>query len=154
MGYRTNGGYGHFRTKVGTMMMNVRDFECRSYEAAKELLGGKTWRRVCNNTTIRNTGSTINVELHGAIVVMHYKDGRALVTSAGYRTTTTKDRINRCLPEPWRLAQRRGNWHLWRTAHMEYDRRTEEQVPFVDGMMVPGTGIGTKKDEHSEVTAS
>lgn len=121
--------------------MNVREFECRSYERAMELLGGKDKRTVCHNTLLHLNASIPGVTLclHGHQIVHFRTDGPIMVDSRGYRTNTTKDRINRCLPDPWRLAQRNRTWHLWRSTHVAWDRRSVEEVPFVDGMTVPGT---------------
>ncbi len=118
-------------------MMNVKDFECRSYERAVELLGGKDRRTVCNNTVLYPSGveQRVDVSLHWHVIVSHYEDGRVELNSCGYQTATTKDRINRCLPGGWILCQRNRKWHLWLPGSAPNHR----EVPFVDGMTVPET---------------
>ena len=128
--------------------MNVRDFECRSYRQAMELLRGndqyadRDRRTVCNNTTIEDYSGlrwgvrTFAVRLHNHIIIRFSEDGEVVVDSCGYRTATTKDRINRCLPKPWRVCQTKGGWVLWKRNDVDLI----EEVLFVDGMTVPETG--------------
>lgn len=126
--------------------MNVRDFECRSYEQAVGLLRGKSTRTVCNNTIIAKGTSVgghtvVSVYLHRHPVVRLYSDGKVILDSCGYRTVTTKDRINRCLPAGVDLSQDKGTWYLRKFAMQEqYYGGKGTVVPFVDGMTVPGTG--------------
>lgn len=62
--------------------MNVRDFECRSYERAVGLLGGRTRRVVCNNTVLqvwdqpRRVFRGIWVRLHGHNIVQFWPEGK------------------------------------------------------------------------------
>jgi len=118
--------------------MNVRDFECRSYEQAMTLLRGKHRRAVCYNTELLDNGTTVEVQLYGRTIVELFKEGKVTINSCGYRTKTTKDRINRCLPGPWILCQYERVWNLWNPVTMGVD----ENVAFVDGMMVPWTEDG------------
>lgn len=117
-------------------MMLVKDFECRSFEAAEKLLEGKSQQRVCNNTILwrmEDQSNRIFLVLHGHAIVQFHRDGSTQLWSKGFKTVTTKDRISRCLPELWRLAQRKFQWHLW-------NYKTEEERPFFDGMSISGSG--------------
>ncbi len=122
--------------------MNVRDFECRSYEQAMELLGGKIDRKVCNNTALEYREDRVFVFLHGHAVVNFFRDGRITIASCGYRTVTTKDRINRCLPYPWQVRQIKDEWWLWNNRYAMGNHQEGDvlKVSFVDRMTVPGTG--------------
>ncbi len=53
--------------------------------------------------------------MHNTAVVVFYDDGRIKLNTEGWRTVTTKDRLNRCLPYPWRVASdaRKGGWGLY-----------------------------------------
>ncbi len=118
--------------------MKVRDFECRSYNQAMDLLGDKYRRRVCNNTILAGPhGGIITLYLDMNGIVHFYRDGRVKLHSRGYRTAPTKDRINRCLPDGWELYQVQDQWCLSNLGS------GKPAVSFVDGMTVPGTG-GTK----------
>ena len=69
----------------------------------------------------------IGVRLHSTIVVEMHRDGTFVLDSGGWRTTTTKDRINRFTPPSVRVWQ---HDHEWVVA----DRYGERE--FVDGMTV------------------
>ncbi len=88
--------------------MNVRNFECRSYKRAMELLGGKDRRVVCNNTFLGICAMGVGVVFHGHTIVRLQSDGEVVLDACGYRTVTMKNRINRCLPGGWRVAQAGG----------------------------------------------
>lgn len=123
--------------------MLVRKFECRSYQAGLDMLRGKTRRTVCNNTDIEaihdaetSLGNRIWVILHGHIIVVHHADERTVVSSCGFRTRAAKDRINRCLPGVWQVYQHKKQWWLYPSGLIE-DIDSYEEIPFVDGMVVP-----------------
>lgn len=129
--------------------MLVKDFECRSYEQAREYLGGRTQRTACNNTalvTVRGS-DFVNVYLHGHVIMEFWADGHIVLDSCGYRTVTTKDRINRCLPDPWQVRQLKGDWWLWNNRYAMGDHQEGDilKVLFVDEMTVPGTGTRQKE---------
>ncbi len=131
--------------------MNVQDFECRSYKRARGLLGGKLRRAVCNNTSVVyyriavNTSvdqtPSIGVLLHGHMIVRHYQNGRTVLDSCGHRTSTIKDRINRCLPDGWKVKSVKDKWRLFNY----HDIELGDMLEFVDGMTVPGTEQGDKQ---------
>lgn len=112
--------------------MNVRDFEIRSYEDAVALLGGKTERKVCNNTVLRQSQvpEVVTVHLHGHEIVVWWPD-RLYLYSCGYRTVTTKDRMNRCIPKEYLVYQNR---HQWFVAKFSTETQPKRVVPFVGGM--------------------
>lgn len=101
-----------------------------TYDEARALLdGGK--HKVGNNTYLREEVIGIGVRLHRTYVVAIRKDGNYALNSGGYRTATTKARINAFSPAA--VYQEKGKWYL-------FDRTTEERVPFVDGMVVDANG--------------
>lgn len=92
--------------------MRVRDFECRSHEAALELLGCRDSRLVTNSTYLKaGLGGNLHLFLHNHKIVLFAKDHTQL-WARGFRTRTTKDRINRCLPPGVRLFQDTKEWYL------------------------------------------
>ena len=70
-------------------------------------------RIVANNTVEYNTtnGSRV-IRLHNTNIVMFLKDGRVVLNSGGWKTATTKERINRYLPDGVNLWQERGAWYV------------------------------------------
>lgn len=89
-------------------------------------------KKVGNNTyAVRNTDGSIGLRLHKTQVVIFYQDGRVTLHTGGWRSVTTKARINEWIPGAWRVAQTKGQWGLWNT-------ETKEERPFVEGMKLPG----------------
>lgn len=64
-----------------------------------------------SNTTILKSDKQIILTLFGNIIaVKSLKDGFTMITNAGYKTRTTKDRLN-ALPNV-RINQKNGVWYL------------------------------------------
>lgn len=86
-----------------------------SYASAAAILGPKARQRVAANTEIvRTTDHSIGVSLHGTVVVAFEDTGKIALNSGGYRTATTKARINSALREThFRVAQKAGRWIVW-----------------------------------------
>jgi hypothetical protein len=97
-----------------------------TYDAAIALLGNRPTKKVDNNTTIRKVGDSVAVRLHETDVVIIRSDGNYVLNSGGYRTATTKDRINNYSPASVHQAKRK--WYLGK------------DTPFVDGMVVDANG--------------
>lgn len=101
----------------------------KSYSKADKALGDRRTKTIGNNTElVRKRSGDIAVELHGNEVVRFYSDGREVgLSSAGYRTSTTKDRLNRYSPRGVSVVQRQGTWYL---------KRNGQKIPFEDGMAI------------------
>ena len=134
--------------------MNVRDFEIRSYEDAVALLRGKASRKVGNNTILKYGPSKelltgeIGVYLHGNLIVVWYASNRVFLCSCGYRTVTTKDRMNRCIPREYRVFQEKNVWFVSRWSGVP--RLDARRVPFVEGMelMTAFEGVGPGQQDQ------
>ena len=108
-------------------------------------------RKLANNTYLVPRGENVAVKLHNTDVVTFCADGSIILDSGGWRTVTTKARINEYLPSGWRVFSDRGKWFLrcgsWADG-VDY--------PFADGMkiMLRGRVIGAasesdvKKEEN------
>ncbi len=99
--------------------MLVRNLEIRSYEDAGRLLRGKEVQQVCNNTSLcldkmRIGSNSITVVLHGHSIVEWHPNSVHLY-SCGYRTVTTKDRMNRCIPKEYSVYQEKGQWWVMKS---------------------------------------
>jgi len=68
------------------------------------------------------------LRLHQTDIVRKRQDGSCILNSGGWKTVTTKDRINRELPPGYSLSQDKGEWYI---------RNGECTVPYFDGMRVP-----------------
>ena len=82
-------------------------------EATKMVLGkrNRAQRKVGNNTYayIQHDGS-VSIELLGTKVVVLYTNGLVKLNSGGWRTHTTKKRINQY--SPVRIYQEKYQWYL------------------------------------------
>ena len=88
-----------------------------NYETANSQLEGrcKLSRKVGNNTyLIRNSGvagDSIHLNLHDTYIITWYADGRTELNSGGWRTVTTKARMNEFI-EGYSISQNRGQWYV------------------------------------------
>ena len=82
-------------------------------EATKMVLGktNRGQRKVGNNTYayILLDGS-VAIELHGTKVIIIHPDDSVTLNSGGYRTSTTKKRINKY--SPMKVYQKNYTWYL------------------------------------------
>ena len=81
-------------------------------------------KKLKNNTyLVRINPETIGVQLHSTIVVKIHSDGTYTLNSGGWRSVTTKGRINEYCPV--KVYQRKYRWYVG-----------DEELPFEDGMKV------------------
>lgn len=88
------------------MSSNPRTFQpttvANAYDEALAYLGGKSSRKIAHNTYLAKIfDGCIAVTYHGNAVIQYRTDG-IYVSSCGWRTFTTKERLNWFLP--------RGTW--------------------------------------------
>lgn len=107
-----------------------------SYEEASYFLGDRDEKTIANNTRLVERPLTgdraIAVRLHGTDVLTYVRSGFVVLHSGGYRTVTTKDRINAFLPKGYRVHQRDFTWFV----HVSFGG-FGETIPFEDGMTLP-----------------
>jgi hypothetical protein len=82
-------------------------------------------KKLENNTfeIVLGTGER-RIRLHQTDIIIFDADGFSVHTG-GYKTITTKDRLNKYLPDGWRVYSDKGTWYL---------RRGEDKAVFEDGM--------------------
>lgn len=101
-------------------------------EAVKLIRGktNKTSRKLGNNTwgVIHDNGD-VGIILHNTQVVTIHEDGTYMLYSGGWRTVTTKDRMNQYCP--YRVTQRKGEWSV---SYWDGDRR--HTVEYFDHMRI------------------
>jgi hypothetical protein len=81
------------------------------YVSANAQLTGrcKNSRKIANNTYLQRRGNDdIAVRLHSTDVVTFHKNGDITVSTGGWNTVTTKDRIQRYTPSSWRVWSESG----------------------------------------------
>ena len=107
--------------------------------------GGRNAPRCgCSLTTDKGAYRDVTVEW-GDVTIHFYHQSAVVVTdgrhyrldSHGYKTATTKERINRYLPSGFKLVQRDYEWYLkcWDPA-ADYDDRDPTLQEFHDGMLI------------------
>lgn len=116
-----------------------------SYTAAAEYLGKKSDRPLSGRSSrlIRRAEDRIAVRYHDTDVVTYHADGRIVLDSGGYQTSTTKARIAEYAPI--RIWQTRGLWYL-------SSGPKNQTVLFADGVTLFEDGIitGGKSVEAAE----
>jgi hypothetical protein len=97
-----------------------------TYDEAVKMVRGKTnrkERKIGNNTYAHiEYDDSVSICLHGTAVVRFFPNGTVRLHSGGWRTHTTKDRINKY--SPVRVYQKNFEWFL------------QDGTPFEDKMIV------------------
>lgn len=79
----------------------------------------------------------IAVRLHATEVVTHWEDDQVTLNSGGYRTVTTKARMNAYLPTRYSVRSHRG---VWKVHYREDDGQWNAGVDFYDGITLLPVG--------------
>lgn len=109
----------------------AKSFSINSYSDADQLLQGRNHqsRKIGNNTyLVRYTDwGNIAVRLHATDIVTYYPDGRIVLNTGGWKTVTTKSRINEF--SPLQISQAKGVWSI-----RNYAVAPDEWVSYADGI--------------------
>lgn len=113
-----------------------------SYHDAEQRLDGAACVPLMANTVLirvdvpvigGNTERRYVVRYHRTNIVVFHPDGRVTLNTDGYRTVSTKQRINACLfGRGVRVCTERRTWYIVRRDGIVWDR----DVDFDDNMMV------------------
>ncbi len=82
----------------------------KNYSEAESILKNRQSRKVGNNTYLERYSDYIAVRLHWTEVVRYLPNGDVQLNSGGYRTATTKARINEFSPAS--VYQRDFQWFV------------------------------------------
>lgn len=99
-------------------------------------LGKRDSRKIGHNTYLVKTDEGAIVRFHATNILTFTRKGVTL-NSGGYRTYTTKERINDLLPRGFSIYSNKGIWYL-RSGE-------EDTATFADGLTIGGTGKVTSK---------
>lgn len=103
-----------------------------TYTELNDTLRGRDTKKIGNNTwAVRLGEDRIGIRLHSTIVVVHYSNGQCTVHTGGYRTVTTKDRLNKHTPNGVAVFQRKGDWYVTGPIGGH-----DVEYPFTEGMEV------------------
>ena len=91
--------------------------------------------KIVKRNTFRFTrdGETV-IRLHGTDIVTIHADKSVTLRDGGWKTPTTKDRMNDHMPANTRLWQDKGQWFVWRKNE---NKGIAVKVPYFDGIRVP-----------------
>lgn len=125
--------------------MTVSDFESakREYERRIAYQSGKYEGVGLENNTrlVKRGDDRYAVKLHGTDVVTYHADGRVTLATGGWKTRTTKNRINKYAPV--RIVQRDYEWyvdgHKWRDVRRGEGYYRDEVDLDADGNVIPAT---------------
>lgn len=82
-----------------------------SFDEGLARLKGKSQKKLENNTyLVQVDAETLGVKLHDTIVVYIFKSGIYQLNTGGWKSATTKDRINKYGPA--RVSQKNGIWYI------------------------------------------
>lgn len=128
-----------------------------SYEEAERVLAGgrdRADRPVGNNIRLqRRSDTTIALRYHATDIVVYHADGRVQMFSGGWRTYTTKERLNTYTPTI--VHQTDGEWFvrsgLWNDAEASVHVFDEGITWLPDGSLTGGLDIteATRKQDHA-----
>ena len=96
------------------------------YSSAQKILAGRQKRKIGNNTYLEQIDEVFIVRLHNTDIIKIYPNNTQAISSGGWQTSTTKNRINEYSFAS--ISQQKGTWFL----------RNGEK--FFDGMIVDSDG--------------
>jgi hypothetical protein len=115
------------------MRATKKDFKLTSikgaYKQALAFMGNRTTRKLAHNTYMHRSdfSSHILITLHNNVIVCLHPDGKVQLSTCGWNTPTTRERLNRLLTNRIRLYTKK---HV---LHIRYRGREKQ---FQDGMLV------------------
>lgn len=81
-----------------------------TYSQANERLGNRSSLNLEGNTTLQRVPEGIAVRFHNTDIVVMTADGTYILNTGGFRTSTTKKRINKYAPV--QVHQRNFEWFV------------------------------------------
>jgi hypothetical protein len=134
----------HTKHKENIAMMN--------YDKANSLLQGrnKESRKLGNNTyLIRHPGhltrpgdtkgECITVRLHDTDIVTYHTNGNIILDTGGWKTVTTKDRMNKYTP--FCIYQDKGIWYMNASGSPYSNEGRKKSIPYFDNMVLNTDGV-------------
>lgn len=120
-----------------------------SWDEAKDILGKRKSRKLANNTYLEYvTEDEIAIRLHETRIITFIWNAPIVLNSGGWRTVTTKERMNRFSPA--RIYTERGIWYIY--GHGDGNTWGGTRYPYRDGIQIDSTGtpIDVEPDNGSD----
>lgn len=106
-------------------------------------------KKLENNTyAIRQPDNSISIRLHDTDILTFNPDGSAVVNSGGWKTVTTKARLNEFLPYGLGISQERGIWYWSKFNSADYTHKN--LGIFSDGDTIGARGSLKLKAKNSD----
>lgn len=109
----------------------------KTFNDAQNVMYGETRIPICGNTWLQRETDGERVisyalVFHNTKIIRYLPDGRISLNSGGYRTATTKHRMNQF--SPVKVASVKGEWVVYPPTVKRTDRAFDwdNPVPFVD----------------------
>ncbi len=100
--------------------------------------------KIIQRNTFRYTnknGDTV-IRLHTTDIITHTLDGKTILNSGGYKSYTTKERMNSY--SGYHVSQRKGVWYVYGSGN------TENSIPYYDGMILPDAFLNPSESPKTE----
>lgn len=139
--------------------------DARSHAEFDAWLGNKSSRKVSHNTYAERHGDDIGIRLHATTIITYHPDGSVTFNSGGWRTVTTKDRLNNVGPRWLGVQSADGVWLVlshsldwvddggWNEEYTEYTAPSRPYwsylSDFYDGMRMSPDGMVTEQVTNS-----
>lgn len=122
----------------------------KNYSDAINYLGTKSERPYANNTRVAKADfENIKITYHGNWIVTLYPDDSISLFACGWKTITTKERLNWFLPDGFSVYQEKSVWYL-------SDRQAQKRYIFADGITISNdrqvTGFIPESDDTTKQT--
>lgn len=110
----------------------------KDYRELNEVLGDKKALRLGHNTRLHrlHDSDAIAVEYHETDIVTFYPDGVIILDNGGWRTSTTRYRINQYLPDGYYLVQDKYEWYIGYPLPGVTGRSKNTETVFHNGMRI------------------
>jgi len=103
-----------------------------TYEEARKLLGTRESKKLARNTWLREEKGNMVIRFWETDVIVIDPKNEYTLNSGGYKTFTTKDRLNTFSPA--NVGQDKGLWYVYNYMH------DKPKVLFADGIRVDSSG--------------
>jgi len=105
----------------------------------KKSMKGWKRRKLAGNTYVElQDDGEYHLKLHGKVIAVLHVNGEWTLSHCGYRTRTTKDRLNRFTPA--RIFQKAGEW---------YHQIRRVDIPFYNGLRLNHDGYPVVRREDA-----
>lgn len=110
------------------------------YNTATTKLGSRDSRKLGNNTYLQRRGdAAIAIKYHATDVLTFHADGRTVYDSGGWRTVTTKARLNSY--GPLGIITERGVWYVCRPGERDSRLTYADRLTVSPEGNIEGTGV-------------